>query len=67
MKDCAFNKDGKCVALKEKQCKGCHFYKTPEELAEGRQKATERIRTLSKSKQAYIKYKYYTRGNKDLG
>ena len=67
MNTCAFDEANKCSALKEKQCKGCNFYKTTEELIESRQKATERIRTLPKTKQAHIKHKYYSRGNKDIG
>ena len=61
MNDCVFCKGNKCAALSEKQCIGCHFYKTDKELKEGRQKASERIRTLPPDIQTHIHQKYYAR------
>lgn len=62
MNKCAFDKDGKCLALNTRNCKGCSFYKTPEELISGRVRANERIKTLPKIIQRHIKRKYYSRG-----
>ena len=62
MNKCAFDKDGKCSALNKKDCKGCSFYKTEEEVRIGREKATARIKTLPKDIQRHIKLKYYSRG-----
>ena len=62
MKDCAFYNGDKCSALTEKMCKGCKFFKTKEELIEGRQKADKRIKSLPQTSQSYIKRKYYSRG-----
>lgn len=67
MKDCAFANENECMALVKKQCKGCSFCKTTEELIAGRKKADDRIHSLPKIKQAYIKYKYYSRGNSKSG
>lgn len=61
MKDCAFNNGNKCIALNEKQCVGCPFRKTQEELDEGRQKALKRISKLPPKLQAHILTKYYAR------
>ena len=62
MNKCAFDRDGMCTALSEKQCVGCRFRKTEEELKEGRQKATERLISLPQSTQIRIARKYYNRG-----
>ena len=35
---CAFDRIDKCVALKEKQCKGCTYYKTADQLSADREK-----------------------------
>ena len=63
MTNCAFDCGNKCKALEEKQCKGCTFYKTTEELEKGRQKAEKRIRSLSTIIQTHVRRKYYTRTN----
>ena len=63
MNDCAFCNGNKCIALTKKQCTGCHFRKTAEELKEGRQKAENHIRTLPKDIQTHIQRKYYACGN----
>jgi hypothetical protein len=61
MCDCVFSIRTKCEVLTEKNCEGCHFRKTREELQQGRAKATERIRSLPLNKQEHIRLKYYTR------
>lgn len=58
-KDCAFEKVGGCIALKDKQCFCCHFFKTREELEEGRDKARLRINELPPEEKIYISRKYY--------
>lgn len=59
MNNCAFDRDKFCAALKEKQCEGCAFYKTKEELIEGRQKAAERLDNLPIRQKIHIARKYY--------
>ena len=60
--NCVFEKRGYdfalCSALKEKNCEGCRFRKTPEELEAGRKKAEARIKTLPLKVQVHIKEKY---------
>lgn len=43
---CAFDKDDICIALREKSCVGCPFYKSEENLKECRRKAEDRIERL---------------------
>ena len=43
---CAFDKDEICIALREKSCTNCPFYKSENNLKEGRRKAEERIEHL---------------------
>ncbi len=62
MENCAFNNGDNCVALTKKECEGCAFYKTREELVEGRRKATERINGLPGALQTRISNKYYSGG-----
>lgn len=61
MCDCVFSIRTKCGVLTEKNCEGCHFRKTREELLQGREKAAERIRSLPPDKQEHIRLKYPTR------
>lgn len=56
---CAFDLDEKCSALLVKDCKGCTFYKTKEQLKAGREKATERLMTMDRNFLDYVKGKYY--------
>ena len=56
---CAFDREEKCAALKEKICFGCSFYKTKEELMEGREKAAIRVSRLEPTYRRNIKDKYY--------
>ena len=62
MDDCVFNLEKKCKALTEKQCEGCRFRKTQEELLQGRKKALERIWSLPYRKREYIRLKYHRGG-----
>ena len=59
MNKCAFDREDKCTALREKQCDGCRFRKTEQELNDGRQKAIDRINNLPYSKQIHITRKYH--------
>jgi hypothetical protein len=59
MSKCAFDLDKKCAALDKKECKGCGFFKTKEELDEGRKKADARIISLETPLREYIMGKYY--------
>ena len=58
MKICVFDNGEECDALREKNCFGCPFRKTPEELKEGRRKAYERIEKLPLSERIVIHRKY---------
>ena len=59
MNKCAFDRGKKCFALTTKKCNGCNFYKTKEQLKEGREKATDRLMTLDMVTLKHIKAKYY--------
>lgn len=63
MDKCAFEKGKKCTALTTKKCNGCNFYKTKEQLKEGREKSTDRLMTLSMATLKKIKAKYYRGGS----
>ena len=56
---CAFDRGEDCGALKEKVCLGCNFYKTQEELDEGRDKAAVRVAELEPVHRRNIGEKYY--------
>lgn len=56
---CAFDGEDRCNALKEKVCFGCGFYKTKEELAEGRDKAAVKVAELEPELREHIRHKYY--------
>ncbi|TCT14596.1 hypothetical protein EDC18_10577 [Natranaerovirga pectinivora] len=62
--DCFAYKPTKCVALTNKKCDGCNFYKTKEEFEVGREKVMERIHSLDVEKQDLIIRTYYG-GGKD--
>ena len=55
---CAFDRTTFCIALTEKNCVGCAFHKTPEELDEGRERAYDRICNLPEEQQEHIAKKY---------
>lgn len=54
----AENKD-KCTALRIKKCEDCNFFKTKEEAEEGRNKAINRIKSLSEYTRRNIIDTYY--------
>ena len=56
--NCAFDKGTKCIALKEKDCEGCVFKKTPQELKAGRKRAKVLLSRLPEYEQKAIKEKY---------
>lgn len=53
-----------CPPLVQMRCEGCAFYKTVEQHKADRRKATARIKTLSKSTQAFIHGKYFAKWEK---
>lgn len=55
---CAFDRGTFCTALSEKDCRGCAFYKTPEELDYGRGRAYYRICKLPEEQYDHIIQKY---------
>lgn len=61
MNKCAFDLEKKCAALTDKECKGCRFRKSKEELEEGREKARRRLDSLPIVQREYIKHKYHIR------
>lgn len=59
MSKCTFEHGEHCSALTEKNCKGCNFRKTEEELESGRKKAQVRLLMLPSFKLSAIRHKYY--------
>jgi hypothetical protein len=55
---CAFDRNTLCTALAVKECHGCAFRKTHEELDAGRERAEKRIESLPEEQQDHIFYKY---------
>ena len=47
-----------CTALMTKDCFECVFFKTPKELARGREAADARIASLPERQRDYIRQKY---------
>ena len=64
-KECAFYRDKTCAALKQKKCKGCRFFKTEEQLEEGRNRAKERVMKLPMEQRLHIASMYYTKLDED--
>jgi hypothetical protein len=59
---CAFDvAPGECAVLSGKSCEKCSFFKSEERLAEGREKAEKRVKSLPPRQQAYIYDKYYSK------
>lgn len=56
---CAFDCGDSCKAMKEKICIGCSFYKTQEELEDGRDKAAVAVANLEPKLKNHIRKKYY--------
>lgn len=64
--DCVFyraTKQVECAALRSRECRGCKFRKTEEELEKGRQKATKRLKRLPHRIFNGIMLKYYRFNN----
>lgn len=64
--DCVFYRESKhngCTALRSRECVGCKFRKTEEELEKGRQKATKRLKKLPPRVFNEIMLKYYRFNN----
>lgn len=57
-KECAFNKNERCIALNCDNCDGCKFFKTPEQLSAGRAKASKMLAALPEKRQTYLRNKY---------
>lgn len=55
---CTFDNGKTCSVLRRGNCKGCSFFKTEEQLLEGRAKARERLFSLPKATQVWIQEKY---------
>lgn len=59
MSNCAFELNKRsCSALTKKQCVGCHFRKTAEELEAGRERSRELLKKLTPQERASIKERY---------
>lgn len=58
---CAFDMDEICIALREKSCSNCSFYKSEAKLKEGRRKADERIEHLPLETKTRI-FRTYNKG-----
>lgn len=54
VEDCFAYTNRGCKALKVRNCKGCNFYKTKEEVEASRIKAMERIMALDKETREHI-------------
>lgn len=50
MKECGLSDGDKCNALNKKDCEGCSFFKTPEQLKRDRQAVADRL----KKKRIYV-------------
>lgn len=55
---CAFDRGETCAALTLKECIGCHFRKSQDELDAGRERADDRIASLPDEVQDKIAKKY---------
>ena len=58
---CAFEQDEECMALREKSCFRCPFYKSEAKLKEGRRKADDRIERLPLETKTRI-FRTYNKG-----
>lgn len=56
---CAFDRGLECAALKDKVCIGCSFFKTKEDLMEGREKAAMKVAEIEPTHRRNIREKYY--------
>lgn len=53
-----YRSDNNCAALVTKRCGGCAFFKTAEQLEEGRRRSEARIERLPRQKREHIKETY---------
>ena len=59
-KRCAFeHNEFVCKILSKKECEGCRFFKTEEELATGRERAEKRLRQFPLEKQLHYDGMYH--------
>lgn len=58
-KECVFYQGKKCAALNQKKCGGCRFFKTEEQLEEGRKRAKDRVMSLPLEQRLHIASVYY--------
>lgn len=57
MERCVFNiENNQCSALIEKKCEKCRFYKTQDQLMDGRRRAEERLDSIKGGLRLYQKY-----------
>lgn len=56
---CAFDNGNSCLVLNEKTCSGCTFYKTEEQLNEGRKKVDRLLKRLPPEQQRHYDEKYH--------
>ena len=63
MEKCTFDRGYDCVALKKRDCDGCPFHKTKEELLEGRRRARARREKLPAYQREAIEEKYYEKND----
>lgn len=54
MAKCFADRENYCSALKKKECEGCNFFKTHEDLEKSRDRAIRRIDSLPKSTKDFI-------------
>ena len=60
--DCFADLGDSCKVLKQKNCKGCGFYKTHTQVAISRKSAMRRIKSLDKPSRIAIAEKYGVEG-----
>lgn len=63
MEKCGFDRGCDCAALLEKRCDGCRFYKTKQQIVDGRFKAEQRLDSIPGGIRLYKKY-YCGEGSK---
>ena len=62
MNKCFADVIGTCTVLKQKNCKGCGFYKTHTQVEISRRKALRRLKSLDKPTRMTIAEKYGVEG-----
>jgi hypothetical protein len=59
IKKCGLENGDSCFALNLKNCDGCNFFKTSEQLKEDRQAVAERLKEKGLYEQMRKKYPYF--------